>query len=107
MGEKAALSARRGRCGDVVTGKRAGCVSKQELWLLSDITLIPRFTSPLTTTRLSQAVSPTFPPRVFITGDSLPRSARNTLEDTRQNAICRGVIRVVKRSSVSRFALPH
>lgn len=56
---KAALSAHRGRCGDVVTGK-AGCVSKQALpalciaapalqWYYSH----PHLTSPLTTTCLS------------------------------------------------------
>ena len=56
---KAALSAHRGRCGDVVTGK-AGCVSKQELpalciaaqalqWYYSH----PHLTSPLTTACLS------------------------------------------------------
>lgn len=56
---KAALSAHRGRCGDVVTGK-AGCVSKQELPALCIAALAlqryyshPHLTSPLPTACLS------------------------------------------------------
>lgn len=56
---KAALSAHRGRCGDVVTGK-AGCVSKQEFLALCIAALAlqryyshPHLTSPLTTACLS------------------------------------------------------
>lgn len=67
---KAALSAHRGRCGDVVTGK-AGCVSKQELPALRIAALAPRryyshphLTSPLTC--LSPLSPPLFPRLLFI-----------------------------------------
>lgn len=87
---KAALSAHRGRCGDVVTGK-AGCVSKQELPALCIAALAlqwycshPHLTSPLTTACLSPLSIPLSLLLLFIfnTDSSFPYSTWNNLKIT-------------------------
>lgn len=101
---KAALSAHRGRCGDVVTGK-AGCVSKQELPALCIAALAlqwyyshPHLTSPLTTPCLSLLSLPVsllllllslFPSLFlfFYTDSSFPYSTWNNIKNTIQKAL--------------------
>lgn len=103
---KAALSAHRGRCGDVVTGK-AGCVSKQELPALCIAALAlqwyyshPHLTSPLTTACLSPLSIPLSLLLLFIfnTDSSFPYSTWNNLKITThtKKKICWTVIQVVR-----------